>query len=100
VRAPRLRERFVPSSEAYLRAALMGWGIGVVPEIQAREALSAGALVALRPDVGLSVRLFWHQWKLAEGDAPPRVATLDRIGAALAAGARALSVPPRPRSGG
>src|SRR5688572_25086287 len=44
VRAPRLRERFVPSSEAYLRAALMGWGVGVVPELQAREALAAGAL--------------------------------------------------------
>jgi LysR family transcriptional regulator, chromosome initiation inhibitor len=99
VRAPRLRERFVPSSEAYLRAALMGWGIGVVPEIQAREALAAGALVALRPEVTLSVRLFWHQWKLADADAPPRVATLDRIGAALAAGARALSAPPRRRSG-
>lgn len=26
VRAPRLRERFVPSSEAYVRAAVMGWG--------------------------------------------------------------------------
>lgn len=89
VRAPRLRERFVPSSEAYLRAALMGWGVGVVPEVQAREALAAGALVALRPEVTLAVRLFWHQWKLADAEAAPRVATLDRIGAALAAGAGA-----------
>lgn len=89
VRAPRLRERFVPSSEAYLRAALMGWGIGVVPEVQAREALADGTLLALRPEVTLTVRLFWHQWKLAADDAPPRVAALDRIGAALEAGAQA-----------
>ncbi|HEY0857734.1 MAG TPA: LysR family transcriptional regulator ArgP [Albitalea sp.] len=91
VREPNLRERFVPSSEAYLRAALMGWGIGVVPEVQAREQLSRGELVVLRPDIELQVSLFWHQWKLAPEGALPssRVAMLDRIGAALEAGARA-----------
>jgi LysR family transcriptional regulator (chromosome initiation inhibitor) len=37
------------------------------------------------------VALYWHQWKLGpEGvTALPRVALLDEIGAALAAGARA-----------
>ena len=90
VREPNLRERFVPSSEAYLRAALMGWGVGVVPEVQARAQLASGELVALRPDVVLPVSLFWHQWKLAPDGAAPssRVAMLDRIGAALEAGAR------------
>ncbi len=88
VRSPRLQERFVPSSEAYVRAALMGWGVGVVPELQVRGLLNSGDLVALRPEVGLEVRLFWHQWRLGpDGGAPSaRVALLDRIGDALVAG--------------
>ncbi|HEX6705127.1 MAG TPA: LysR family transcriptional regulator ArgP [Albitalea sp.] len=91
VRAPRLTERFVPSSEAYVRAALMGWGVGVAPDIQVRGLLEAGALLDLRPELTLAVRLFWHQWRLGPDGAPPspRVAMLDRIGAALASGAKA-----------
>lgn len=91
VRAPRLQERFVPSSEAYVRAALMGWGVGVAPELQVRGLLESGALVALRPEVGLNVRLFWHQWRLGPDGAAPsaRVALLDQIGAALVTGAKA-----------
>jgi LysR family transcriptional regulator (chromosome initiation inhibitor) len=100
VRHPRLRERFVPSSEAYVRAALLGWGVGVVPEVQVRGLLEQGALVALHAQASIAVTLFWHQWKLGpEGAAPsPRVAMLDRIGAALEAGARAaLDEPPGAR---
>jgi LysR family transcriptional regulator, chromosome initiation inhibitor len=96
VRAPRLQERFVPSSEAYVRAALMGWGVGVAPELQVGGLLESGALVALRPEVGLNVRLFWHQWRLGPDGAAPsaRVALLDRIGNALVAGAKtALDAP-------
>ena len=91
VRQPRLQERFVPSAEAYVRAVLMGWGIGIVPELQVRELLQSGALVTVLPDVGVDLRLFWHQWRLgADGAAPSeRVALLDRIGAALVAGAEA-----------
>jgi len=92
VRQPRLQEVFVPSSEAYVRAALMGWGIGVAPELQVQGLLESGALVALKPEVGLDIHLHWHQWRLGpdEGSAPSaRVALLDRIGEALAAGARA-----------
>jgi LysR family transcriptional regulator, chromosome initiation inhibitor len=84
VRAPRLRERFVPSSEAYVRAALMGWGVGVAPEVQVRPLLAAGELVRLRPEVGVEVALYWHQWQL-QG----RASLLDQIGQALAEGARA-----------
>ncbi|HEU4460543.1 MAG TPA: LysR family transcriptional regulator ArgP [Methylibium sp.] len=93
VRKPRLDERYVPSSEAYVRAVAMGWGIGVVPELQVREALARGELLALRPEVGVEVALHWHQWKLgaqaaAGADARPASAALDRVGAALVAGAR------------
>jgi LysR family transcriptional regulator (chromosome initiation inhibitor) len=90
VREPRLQERFVPSSEAYVRAALLGWGVGVAPELQVRPLLDSGELVALRPSVTLDVTLFWHQWKLA-GEAPAggaRRGLLDQIGEALASGAR------------
>jgi LysR family transcriptional regulator (chromosome initiation inhibitor) len=83
VRSPRLRERFVPSSEAYVRAALMGWGVGVAPEIQVRPRVEAGELVVLRPEIGVDVALYWHQWQL-QG----RGALLDQIGQALAEGAR------------
>ncbi|QPF71719.1 LysR family transcriptional regulator ArgP [Roseateles sp. DAIF2] len=90
VRAPRLRERFVPSSEAYVRAVCMGWGVGVAPELQLRPLLASGELVALRPEVSVEVALYWHQWKLVTElqAAPARVALLDQIGQALAVGAR------------
>lgn len=94
VREPGLRERFVPSSEAYVRATLMGWGIGVVPLLEVQRLVDEGSLVLLRPEVMLDVELFWHQWRLGpDGDDSPasRVGMLDRIGAALVAGAeRAL----------
>lgn len=89
---PRLVERSVPSTEAHARAALMGWGIGVMPEQLAAAALASGALQRLHPGVAVDVMLHWHQWKLRgeEMPGPPRRASaLDRIGLALAAGARA-----------
>jgi LysR family transcriptional regulator (chromosome initiation inhibitor) len=91
VRAPRLRERYVPSSEAYVRAVCAGWGIGVAPELQLRPLIAAGTLVALRPDVSVEVALYWHQWKLGSELSGPaaRVALLDQVGQALAAGAGA-----------
>jgi LysR family transcriptional regulator (chromosome initiation inhibitor) len=93
VREPRLVERFVPSSEAFLQAVMLGWGIGMLPLTQARGALDRGDLVALQPQVGVDVALYWHQWRLGDADAaapePGRGHLLDRIGAALALGAPA-----------
>lgn len=89
VRAPRLRERFVPSSDAYVRAAVMGWGVGVAPELQVRAHLERGELQVLHPEVRLPVALHWHQWKLGDERQPgARASLLDRVGLALAAGAR------------
>lgn len=99
VRAPRLRERHVPATEAHARAAVMGWGIGVMPEQMAAGWLARGELLALHPSVHVDVLLHWHQWRLSSqttettspGAGPPRAGTLDRIGRALAEGAaRAL----------
>ena len=95
----RLKSRYVPSSEACVRAALMGWGVGVMPELQVRPLLDSGALIALRPEVTVPVALHWHQWRLGPDGAPPsaRVAMLDRVGAALVAGARDALDADRPR---
>jgi LysR family transcriptional regulator, chromosome initiation inhibitor len=97
VRDPRLKERFVPSSEAGARAAVMGWGVAVIPELLARPHLDTGALVAIRPEAAIDVALYWHQWKLGTGiDAPAeaggataRPGLMEQIGQALIAGARA-----------
>ncbi|WP_157267529.1 LysR family transcriptional regulator ArgP [Azohydromonas aeria] len=91
LRAPRLLERHVPSSEAYQRATVLGWGIGVLPLLQAREAVARGELLPLHPGLRLPVALYWHQWALAApAGAPP---LLDRIGQALAAQARQVLEP-------
>jgi LysR family transcriptional regulator (chromosome initiation inhibitor) len=94
VRAPRLQERYMPSSDAYIRAVCMGWGVGVAPELQARPLIASGELVALRPDLAVDVTLYWHQWKLLSDlvAAPTRVALLDQIGQALALGAKTALV--------
>jgi LysR family transcriptional regulator (chromosome initiation inhibitor) len=89
--APRLTPRSVPSSEAHARACAMGWGLGVMPEQMAAPRLASGDLVSVHPEVWIDVQLHWHQWNLRGDDAMapvPRVGTLDRIGLALAEGAR------------
>lgn len=89
LRAPRLEERFVPSSEAYVRAATLGWGIGVLPELQVRERLASGELLPIHPSVAVPVTLHWHQWKLGSDRGPAqRAARLDEVGSALIQGAR------------
>jgi LysR family transcriptional regulator (chromosome initiation inhibitor) len=95
LREPRLKERYVPSSEAGARAAVMGWGLAVIPELLARPHLESGALVAIRPEVTIDVALHWHQWKLGTGldgadaaAAPARRGLMEQIGQALIAGAR------------
>ena len=90
IQSPRLIERYVPSSEAHVRAATMGWGVGVMPEQLAAPWLADGTLAALHADVWVDVLLHWHQWKLRADDSPEpplRAGVLDRIGRALIVGA-------------
>lgn len=98
VQSPRLRERYVPASEAYLRAVEMGWGVGVLPRLQAQPAVDAGRLVWLHAEITVPVALYWHQWTLrveAHGAASARLGLLDQIGEALASGANeALATAP------
>jgi LysR family transcriptional regulator (chromosome initiation inhibitor) len=86
LRRVKLSQRFVPSSEGQVRAALDGWGATVVPELQVRGLLASGALVNLAPGVTLPVELYWHCWNLDS-------AVIDRLTAALAgAAASALAL--------
>ncbi len=59
-----LRQMFVPSSEGQVRAVRAGWGVSVLPELQARASLQAGQLVNIAPDFALPIELYWHCWNL------------------------------------
>ena len=97
VREPQLKERYVPSSEAGARAAAMGWGVAVLPELLARPLVETGALTVLRPSVCVDVSLYWHQWKLGGAAEPSgaRAGLMERIGACVLDGARLALQPAR-----
>jgi LysR family transcriptional regulator, chromosome initiation inhibitor len=59
-----LRQLFVPSSQAQVRAVLEGWGLSVVPQLLAQPLIDAGELVNVLPDFSLPVQLYWHCWNL------------------------------------
>ncbi|MGI9134124.1 MAG: LysR family transcriptional regulator ArgP [Rhodoferax sp.] len=86
-----LSQRFVPSSEGQVRAALAGWGASVVPELQVRALLASGELVNLAPQLALPVNLYWHCWNLPS-------AVIDRLTAALASAAAAALGATAPRA--
>lgn len=72
----------LPSTQAFLDAALAGLAWCMNPELLARPHLEAGRLVELAPGTPIDVALHWQHPRLA----PP---ILDRLTAAVAAGARA-----------
>ena len=83
-----LSQRFVPSSEGQVRAALAGWGASVVPELQVRALLAKPRqLVNLAPDFTLPVDLYWHCWNLDS-------AVLDALTTALTAAAKGALTQP------
>jgi LysR family transcriptional regulator, chromosome initiation inhibitor len=59
-----LRQLFVPSSQAQVRAVREGWGLSVVPQLLAQPLIDAGELVNVLPDFSLPVQLYWHCWNL------------------------------------
>jgi len=76
-----LNQRFVPSSDGQVHAALAGWGVAVLPRLRVQNQLESGALVNVAPTHSLPVDLYWHCWNL---DSP----VIDRLTAALSAAAR------------
>ncbi|MBQ0820030.1 MULTISPECIES: LysR family transcriptional regulator ArgP [Microvirga] len=55
---------WLPSSQAFVDAALAGIGWGMNPEPLVIDHLRAGRLVALQPDQPLDVPLFWQQSRI------------------------------------
>lgn len=62
-----IEERFAhhvcPSTEGFMQMVRCGLGWGLIPELQAKEALRAGELVELIPDHPLDIPLYWHYWR-------------------------------------
>lgn len=56
---------WLPSSQAFVDAALAGIGWGMNPEMAVAEHVRAGRLVALIPDQPLDVPLFWQKSRIA-----------------------------------
>lgn len=75
-----LSQRFVPSVEGQVQAALAGWGACVLPELKVAPLLASGDLVDLAPSVTLPVNLYWHCWNLDS-------VVIDRLTAALSSAA-------------
>jgi LysR family transcriptional regulator (chromosome initiation inhibitor) len=71
-----LRQSFVPSSDAQVRAALAGWGVAVLPRMLVQPGLDRGELVNVVPHHQQQVPLYWHCWNLSSD-------VLDALTAAL-----------------
>lgn len=72
----------LPSTHAFVAAAVAGMGWGMQPEIMIEQQLRDGTLVALVPDTPLDVLLHWQYARAAS-------ALLDSLGRAIAAAAQA-----------
>ncbi len=78
--ASRGPSHYIPASEDFARAVLLGFGWGVVPEHQCAQDLEAGRLVQLTPGRPVEVRLYWQRWNL-------RSPLLDEVTGCVRAGA-------------
>ena len=74
---------FVPASDPYVQAILLGVGYGMLPQEQCAALLASGALVDVTPGLHVDVPLYWHAWQIQ----PVR---LERMGARLVQAARAV----------
>lgn len=72
----------VPASTEFARAAELGLGWGMLPDLQAEPLLADGRLVALDPEGAVDVPLYWQQWSLQS-------ATLDAVAQVIAEEAEA-----------
>jgi len=79
-------EHRVPSSADFVDAVRLGWGWGMVPDLQVGDDLETGRLVPLIPGDAVDVVLHWQRWQ-AGGTA------LDQVTAALTAHAARTLTP-------
>lgn len=77
----------LPSSHAFVAAALSGMGWGVHPQSLIASQLKAGSLVEMVPGTPLDITLYWQYARMASG-------LLDRLSAAIQAAAKVALLPP------
>lgn len=77
----------LPSSHAFVAAAVAGMGWGLQPEVMVRNQLKSGELVELVPHTPLDVPLHWQQARAASG-------LLDELTRQVTRAARAALIPP------
>lgn len=80
---------YVPASTEFVRAAELGLGWGMLPDLQSDTAVADGRLEVLDADGAMDVALYWQQWSLQS-------AALDAVAAAIAAAAAATLRSPSP----
>ncbi|MFZ3452105.1 LysR family transcriptional regulator ArgP [Arthrobacter sp. 7Tela_A1] len=68
---------YVPASSDFLQAVRLGFGWGMLPDLQTNPFLENGSLVLLEPGQILDVPLFWQQWRV-------EIPALARVAEALA----------------
>jgi LysR family transcriptional regulator, chromosome initiation inhibitor len=74
----RLSGHRLPSSTAFVEAALLGIGWGMNPEPLVREHISAGRLVALVPGTPLDTPLVWQASRIGRSTLAPLTAAVRR----------------------
>ena len=74
---------YIPASDPYMQAIVLGLGWGMLPELQMRGLRERGALVDIAPTRPVDVALYWHAWKVQS----PR---MERLSKALVAQARRI----------
>lgn len=74
---------FIPASDPYMQAILLGVGWGMLPELQMQNLKAGETLVDLSPGRPTDVHLYWHAWKVQS----PR---MERLSATLIEAARRL----------
>lgn len=55
-------QHHVPASEPFVAAIRLGMGYGMVPQLQAGDAIERGELVDVLPEAAAQVPLHWHRW--------------------------------------
>jgi LysR family transcriptional regulator (chromosome initiation inhibitor) len=73
---------YIAASSDFMTGIELGFGWGMLPDLQSEQLERSGAVVQLQPQGAIDVVLHWQQWRL-------RSTTLERVADAVVAGARA-----------
>jgi len=55
---------YVPASTEFVRAAVLGLGWGMLPDLQVEAHIGDGSLLALDDEGAIDVPLYWQQWSV------------------------------------